>query len=425
MRHLNSFATALLAFTFVASQGASASSPTTGMTVGNFQFVSENRDTRTLFFETYQATLSNPGAAAANVTATVTSTSPGVLIVPGQNVLQFSPVPANSQVVSSNTFTIIIDRTQPFSFSSLQFTLFKLRSQNAGPDQTAKVNSKVTLNGSGSTNPSGQGTLSYSWAFSSLPVGSNATLSNPTAIMPTFNVDVAGTYSVTLTVSNGFGSSSATVNISTTNSPPVANAGPNQTVAVGTTVALDGSGSSDADGSTLSFAWELISTPTGSTAFLSNYQTSSPSFVADQPGTYVAQLVVTADGLNSAPSVVTITTSNTPPIAAVGPNLVVSTGSTVQLDGSGSTDVNGNPLTFEWSFVAVPIGSAAAINNPTAVKPTFVADIAGTYIVQLVVNDGTVNSTPAILWLPPTLRCHRLITRGILTRLWTSEHWSS
>src|ERR1700683_5349221 len=140
MRHLFSYAATLFACTLIAPQGGLAANPTAGLTVGNFQFVSENRDTRTLFYETYQATLSNPGAAAGNVTATVSSTSPYVSVVPGQSVLQFSPVPANSQVLSTNTFTIIIDRTQPFSFSSLQFT-FDNPVANAGPDQTAKVNS--------------------------------------------------------------------------------------------------------------------------------------------------------------------------------------------------------------------------------------------------------------------------------------------
>jgi YD repeat-containing protein len=64
------------------------------------------------------------------------------------------------------------------------------------------------------------------------------------------------------------------------------------------------------------------------------------------------------------------------------------------LDGSGSSDANGDQLTFAWAFVSVPAGSAATLANPTSVHPTFTADVAGSYIVRLVVNDGQVGSTP-------------------------------
>src|SRR6185369_9564173 len=83
-------------------------------------------------------------------------------------------------------------------------------------------------------------------------------------------IDGPGTYIVALTVSNGFGSDTATLAISTTNSPPVADAGPNQTVAVGSTVTLNGGGSSDVDGNALTYSWTLVSRPTGSVAALGN-----------------------------------------------------------------------------------------------------------------------------------------------------------
>ena len=88
------------------------------------------------------------------------------------------------------------------------------------------------------------------------------------------------------------------------------------------------------------------------------------------------------------------TTVNSPPVADAGPDQMVTTGSTVQLNGAGATDVDGNPLTYLWSFVGRPAGSAAGLSNALVVNPTFVADKPGAYVVQLIVNDGLVNSAP-------------------------------
>src|SRR5437762_3470836 len=63
----------------------------------------------------------------------------------------------------------------------------------------------------------------------------------------------------------------------------------------------------------------------------------------------------------------------------------VQVGVRVQLDGSHSTDVDGAALTFNWSLVSAPAGSTAALTNPAAVAPTFLADRAGNYVVQLIV----------------------------------------
>ena len=62
----------------------------------------------------------------------------------------------------------------------------------------------------------------------SQPAGSTASLSDPTAVSPSLTVDVAGSYIVQLVVQDGLGlfSPPDTVTISTSNSAPVANAGP-------------------------------------------------------------------------------------------------------------------------------------------------------------------------------------------------------
>ena len=178
------------------------------------------------------------------------------------------------------------------------------------------------------------------------------------------------------------------------NSAPVANAGPDQTVSFGATVTLNGSASSDVDGDPLTYAWSFVSRPAGSLAALSNTTVVNPTFVADKAGAYVVQLIVSDGLVNSAPDTVSISTSNSAPVANAGPSRTVSVGTTVTLDGSGSSDVDGDPLTYAWAFVSRPAGSAAALSNASVVNPTFVIDKAGTYVVQLIVNDGLVNSAP-------------------------------
>jgi hypothetical protein len=85
---------------------------------------------------------------------------------------------------------------------------------------------------------------------------------------------------------------------------------------------------------------------------------------------------------------------NSNPIANAGDDQNVITGSTVMLNGSNSSDANGDLLTYSWSLINVPIGSHTSLKNSTSVKPTFVADVDGTYVIQLTVNDGTVDSSP-------------------------------
>ena len=338
----------------------------------------------------------------------MTTTAPSVQLVPGQSTVHFAPVPANSNVMSNDTFTILIDRSVPFDFSFLQWS-FANPVANPGPNQTATVGSTVTLNGSGSTNPSGIGSLTYNWSLTSVPTGSTATLTNPNSVIATFVVDVAGTYKAKLTVSNGTTSDNATAVISTVSTPPVANAGPNQTINLGSTVTLDGSKSSDSDGNPLTYSWSLISIPATSAAALSNSRSVNPTFVADVPGSYIAQLVVNDGNSNSQPSTVVVTTANTAPVANAGPNQRVDVGSLVQLNGSGSTDVNGNPLTYQWSLntTGAP-GSRATLSNPNIVNPTFTMDVAGIYVAQLIVNDGVLNSLPSTVTItsntvqPPT-----------------------
>jgi hypothetical protein len=89
------------------------------------------------------------------------------------------------------------------------------------------------------------------------------------------------------------------------NRAPVANAGPAQSVALGSSIKLAGSGM-DADQDIVSYSWTLTK-PEGSAATLLNYHVATPTFFADLRGVYVATLIVNDGKLDSAPSTVTIT----------------------------------------------------------------------------------------------------------------------
>ena len=190
----------------------------------------------------------------------------------------------------------------------------------------------------------------------------------------------------------------AIVNEVNANTKPVADAGADQNVSTASTVTLDGSQSSDEDDDLLTYKWSIKSKPDDSTATLLNTSIVDPTFVADLNGSYVVELVVNDSTIDSDPDSVTIQAEivNIPPTADAGSDQNVMTGILTTLDGSLSSDVEDDPLTYSWSFVSVPSGSALTILvNADTVYPAFIPDVEGEYDIQLIINDGTNDSIPA------------------------------
>ena len=190
------------------------------LTVQNYQLVGRQTAAAGASYVTYKADLVNPGKAFGSVTATLASLDPYTIrIVPGQGTLDFAPVPANADVTSSNTFTIITNAAVPLDVTKLKWTFQTTPAPviaNAGPNQIVKVGSTVTVAGTQSTNPSGIGTLNYYWRFTSRPPGSDVTLFYETTPTATFVANAPGTYVINLTVSNGVSTDTANITITAT-----------------------------------------------------------------------------------------------------------------------------------------------------------------------------------------------------------------
>jgi len=180
---------------------------------------------------------------------------------------------------------------------------------------------------------------------------------------------------------------------------PVASAGAARSVAPGTTVTLYGSASRDPQGAALSYAWTLAGRPTGSAATLAQAGTAAPTFVADLAGSYTASLVVSSAGGSSVPSAVTITaaSNNASPSARAGSAQNVLLNATVQLDGTASTDSDGDALSYVWTLIVRPAASSATLANATSPQPSFRADTVGSYTAALVVNDGKASSLTSLV----------------------------
>jgi hypothetical protein len=268
---------------------------------------------------------------------------------------------------------------------------------NAGDDKNVVLSTIVSLDGTNSSDAN-LDTLTYQWDWMTSP-GTAPALSSATSPKPTFTPTTAGTYVLSLTVSDGKLKSNpdpVSINVTAVNAVPVAVPGADRTVTGNGTVTLSGSGT-DANGDTLTYKWYLLYKPTNSVATLALATTQAPTFVPDQVGIYLVTLIVNDGKVDSAPEIVTITRSsgatNVAPVANAGKAQTVVLG-TVNLDGSSSTDTNGDSLTYKWFLTSKPINSAAVLSTTTAAKPTIDTDVAGVYVFSLVVNDGKLDSSP-------------------------------
>ena len=175
----------------------------------------------------------------------------------------------------------------------------------------AFVGEEVTFDASSSIDQDGE-IIRYEWE-----TGDGNTLFSK---IVNYIYTIKGQFTIKLTVTDDNGATSTIekiINIITRgeNQTPLANAGSDQTVEIGTAVTLDGSASSDPNGDELSYSWTQL---TGKTVSLTDSTAESPRFMANELGIYIFELVVTdEEGLQSTPDTVSITVLEdviTPPV---------------------------------------------------------------------------------------------------------------
>ncbi|MFK7741457.1 MAG: REJ domain-containing protein [Planctomycetota bacterium] len=293
---------------------------------------------------------------------------------------------ANVSSVDTVTITIFSDNDAPTA--------------DAGSPIVADELDVVTLQGLGSSDPEGQG-LTYSWIQVS---GPTVTLTNPNSATPSFTAPQSlsnTTLQFELTVSDGSNvSSAATVSVlsQADNDAPSANAGSNIDASEGTEIELNGTASIDPEGEGLTYTW---------------IQTGGPTVTLDDPTSATPRLTVpeaianttiefelqVSDGTStsSADTVrIAVAADNDAPSADAGPPQVSAESELIQLDGTASSDPEGQGLTYTWTQTQ---GPTVTLSDPTSATPTFTVpeQITNTIVrFELTVSDGATASSDEV-----------------------------
>ena len=248
----------------------------------------------------------------------------------------------------------------------------------------------VTLTGSG-TGTNGATISSYSWTKTSGPAA--GTISIPLANTTLVTGLVQGTYVFTLTVTDNHGLTAAS-NVTITVNPlinqaPVANAGSNTSITLPTNnTTLNGTGSSDADGTIASYAWSKTSGPSSYT--IANASAASTALSNLVQGVYVFTLQVTDNAGATASSSVTITVNpaaNQAPVANAGSDISITLPiNNTTLNGTGSSDADGTIASYAWSKTSGP--SSYTIANASAASTALSNLVQGVYVFTLQVTDN-------------------------------------
>ncbi|QCB94432.1 PKD domain-containing protein [Cellulomonas shaoxiangyii] len=302
-------------------------------------------------------TLTLDGSAAADQDGTVTSWTWDL----GDGTTAEGPTPPAHTYERAGTYTVTLTVTDDRGATGTRAQSVTV--VNAPPVAVFSAGTRyldVAVDASGSSDPDGS-VAGYAWQF-----GDGATASGATA---GHTYAAAGTYTVTLTVTDHDGATTATTQDVTVapNQPPVAGfvAQPSAL-----DVAFQPVGTSDPDGTVASYAWDFGD----GTASVDQ----APAHTYAAAGTYTVRLTVTDDlGATATTEQAVTVTANVAPVAAFTPTV---TQLQVAVDASASSDPDGSVVGHTWDFGDGTQGSGATARHTYAAS--------GTYTVTLTVRDN-------------------------------------
>ena len=266
---------------------------------------------------------------------------------------------------------------------------------DAGDNQSLNEGDFVTLDASGSTDLDGD-IVSYEWTQTG---GTEVVLDSYEAVQPVFTAPVVGTegesltFMLTVTDSEGLSSTdTCTIDVAWVDDPPVADAGPAQNIDEGLIVTLDASDSYDSDGSIVSWEW----TQTGGTQVsLDDSSSAQPSFTSPDVSlageSLTFQVTVTDSGgfTSTATCTIDVAWVNEAPTANAGSDRNIAEGLQATLDGSASSDADGNITAWQWIQTG---GTTVTLKNSNTAAPSFITPDVGqggeSLTFQLTVTDS-------------------------------------
>ncbi len=271
----------------------------------------------------------------------------------------------------------------------------------AGTNQLVYVGEAAQLNGEKSFDKDLQ-PLTFEWKVRPdqyTKLDRNAELFQSNSIKPSFIANEAGEFYVDLTVNDGIENSRVnTIKLTAVtkgeNSPPIIKLEENISGSLhfGANIFPD---YDNIDNDELFYTWEIVGSPAGSIPTLSYDSFSWNSLKTDTEGLYTVKVTV-FDGIHhvSATTKVQIRYENVKPVANLNHDVMIShVGRAITLDGTKSSDLNGESLNFHWTMTP-PNGSNATFDDPHSPTPTILGDVPGLYFYELVVDDGELSSEP-------------------------------
>ena len=264
---------------------------------------------------------------------------------------------------------------------------------DAGPIQVVDEGTRVTLMGSGqeiNNKP-----ITFSWVQH---LGPTVTLTSTNSPTPTFTApNIDGKQPIVLSFvltgyvpGSGYAQDTAIVKVLPVNHPPIADAGPDQTVREISRVKLVGEGS-DPDGDRVHITWSQLTGPEVSTSqFLTELTFTSPDVATDEVLNLEFELNVRDihGAVSTDTAVVTVNSINHPPTANAGPDQTVLEDTPVQLNGSGF-DADGDELTYSWKQLSgSPVDVSQTGTSLSFVSPAGIPNKTAVMVFELHVEDA-------------------------------------